>query len=715
MPLRIPQQDKLPAGRWRSLGWLAPLLFLAVASSWLPAQKVPPPPRTRTDNVREVIHGVEIADPYRWLEDQQSPETRAWIHAQNRYSSTLLDAWPGRAALKQRLTELMRVERISVPIERKGRYFFLKRSADQEQAILYMRKGLEEKDEVLIDPNPLSPDHNISVNLREVSKDGSLVAYSLRHGGEDETTIKVLDVDSHKELPDHLAKARYFTLSWKPDDSGFYYSLHTSAGPRVRYHAMGTDPAEDAEVFGKGYGTDKIIGAAVSDDGRYLLIQVDHGSAADQTEIYVQDIAGHGPIVPIVNDIPARFEGEIGGDQLYLHTNWKAPKGRILAVDLKNPARDKWCEVIPEGDAPIESLTLAGDELFVDYLQDAHSSLRVFDAAGKHLRDLELPSLGTVRGFSGRWTGKEMFFEFTSFNVPDTIYRYEPASGRQSVWARTHVPIDSAQFEVRQVWYASKDNTRVPMFLMVRKGIKLDGSSPTLLTGYGGFNISMTPTFSATAALWVEQGGIFALPNLRGGGEFGEAWHRAGMLGKKQNVFDDFIAAAEWLIRNHYTRPGQLAIMGRSNGGLLVGAALTQRRDLFRAVVCGYPLLDMLRYQKFFVARYWVSEYGSADDPAQFKYLYAYSPYQNVKPGTKYPAVLFVSGDGDTRVAPLHARKMTALLQAETGSDRPILLHYDTEAGHSHGLSVSKQIDETTISLGFLLWQLDVPFQAATR
>ena len=713
MLLRIFQGNNLRGGPRKSPRWLSPLLLLAVSAPWLRAGERLSPPKTRTDDVREVIHGVQIADPYRWLEDQESPETRAWINAQNKYSRALLDSWPRREALKRRLTELLRVDTVSVPTVRGGRYFFLKRSANQEQAILYMRKALNGKNQVLIDPNPLSPDHNVAVSLRAVSEDGSLVAYSLRRGGEDETPINVLDVDAGRELPDRLPKGRYFSVSFKSDHTGFYYSLHTAAGPRVYYHAMGTNPAKDTEIFGKGYGTDKIIEARLSDEGRYLLIQVEHGSAADQTEVYVQDIRDHGPIVPIVNDLPARFEGEIGGQQLFLHTNWKAPRGRILAVDLKNPARNHWREVIPQGEAAIESLTLAGGELFVDYLQDAHSHLRVFDAAGKYLRDFELPSLGTVQGFEGRWSDGQIFFDFTSFNTAGTIYRYDVKSEKQSIWARIHVPIHSERFEVRQVWYESKDKTRVPMFLMCRKGIKFDGSNPTLLTGYGGFNISMTPTFSASAALWVEQGGVFALPNLRGGGEFGEAWHRAGMLGNKQNVFDDFIAAAEWLIRNHYTRPSKLAISGRSNGGLLVGAALTQRPDLFRAVVCGYPLLDMLRYQKFFVAKYWVSEYGSADNAAQFKYLDAYSPYQHVKAGTKYPAVLLVSGDGDTRVAPLHARKMTALLQAATGSDRPILLHYDTEAGHSHGVSVTKQIDEAAVSMGFLFWQLNAPFAAA--
>jgi prolyl oligopeptidase len=706
------QQTRRATLRSTSWFWLLPLLLASVvAPSVIRTQETKPlqPPKTRTDNVKELIQGVEIADPYRWLEDQQSPETRAWIDAQNKYTQALLDSWPGRAALKRRLTELIKVETIWVPVERNGRYFFKRRAADQDQGVLYMRVGPEGKDEVLVDPNPFSPDRNISVDLQDISNDGTLVAYSLRHGGEDETAVHLLDASARTELPDQLPKRRYFSFSFTADKSGLYYTWAGPSGPRASYHARGSDPAKDRDVFGNGYGPDKIIGCDVSEDGRYLTIHVFYGAAADRTEVYFQDLQKKGPIRPLVNDIPARFIGEVGGDHVFLQTNWKAPNGRILAADLGNPARENWREIVPESNAAIESFSLAGGKLFVKYTRNASSQMEEYDANGVHVRDIELPTIGSIEEFNGRWTGKEAFYRFTSFPIPRRIYRYEIDTGNQSLWAETHVPIHSESFEVKQVWYRSKDKTRVPMFLMYRKGIKLDGNNPTLLTGYGGFNINETPYFSASAALWADQGGIFAEPNLRGGGEFGEEWHHAGMLDRKQNVFDDFLAAAEWLVDNHYTQPSKLAIEGGSNGGLLVGAALTQRPDLFRAVLCAYPLLDMLRYQKFFVAKYWVPEYGSADDPGQFKYLYAYSPYHHVKPGTKYPAVLFVTGDGDTRVAPLHARKMAALLQADTGSDRPVLLRYDTQAGHSQGVSVTKAIDETTDSLGFLFWQLEAP------
>jgi prolyl oligopeptidase len=690
------------------------LVISAGLAAWGQQPKEPSPPATPKHDVKEVVQRVEITDPYRWLEDQDSPETRAWIDAQNRYTHALMDAWPGREALERRLTELMRIESIGTPRERNGRYFYAKRLPDQDLFVSYVKKGLDGKEEVLIDPHPLSPDHTTSAAVFEISEDGTLVACGIRRGGEDEVTLKFRNVDTLRDLPDELPKGRYFGGAFKHDKSGFYYARMNADGPRAYYHAIGTDPAKDTEIFGKGYGRDKIIDVALSDDGRYLVITVLHGSAADQTEIYYQDVAAQGPIRAVVNDVPARFFGEVGGNHLYLHTNWRAPKGRVLSVDLRDPARERWREVVPEGDSAIESVTLAGGQLLVNYLENASSRIKVFDHAGKYLRDVSLPSAGSAFVVA-RWASGETFYGFSSFATPLTIYRYDVADGKQNLWARVKVPIDSDQFEVKQVWYESKDKTRVPMFLVHRKGLKLDGTNPTLLTGYGGFNASETPFFSPTAAVWVEQGGVFADPSLRGGGEFGEAWHRAGMLGNKQNVFDDFIGAAEWLIQNHYTSPSKLAIEGASNGGLLVGAALTQRPDLFRAVACGYPLLDMLRYQKVLVARFWVSEYGSADDPEQFKYLYAYSPYHHVQPGTKYPAVILFSGDADTRVAPLHARKMAALLQASTASDGPVLLRYETKAGHAGGLPVTKQIEQQTDVLGFLLWQLNVSFTSPAQ
>ncbi|MBI2956379.1 MAG: S9 family peptidase [Acidobacteria bacterium] len=693
-----------------SAGWVL-VLLLVVPVVWAGDAAVKAPPKTRTDDVKEVLHGVELTDPYRWLEDQESSETRSWIEAQNAYTDSLLGQVAGRDKLEQRLSELLKVDSLGVPKARRGRYFFSKRRADQDLFSIYLRQGLEGSDEVLIDPHPLSPDHSTSVILIDVSQDSNTLLYGLRQGGEDEIALKLLDVATRRDLPDLLPKARYFFSDgtyFNADKTGFYYVRHTDAGPRVFYHALGADPAADKLIFGEGYGPEKIIVASLSEDSRYLLIHVLYGSAADKTEIYFQDLARGGPVVPLVNDVEARFFGEVGGDQLFIETNWQAPRGRILAVDLAAPAREHWREVVPESDAVIRGLSLAGGRLCVNYLRNVRSQVKLFERDGRPVRDISFPSLGTVSDVTGAWQSDEAFYLFTSFHIPTTIYRYDVARGTQSVWAQLKVPVDTEKLAVRQVWYESKDGTLVPMFLVHKMGITLDASNPTYLTGYGGFVISLTPSFSATAVAWAERGGVFAVANLRGGGEFGEAWHRAGMRENKQNVFDDFIAAAEWLIENSYTRPDRLAIAGGSNGGLLVGAASTQRPDLFAAVVCRYPLLDMLRYHKFLVARFWVPEYGSSDDPEQFRYLRAYSPYHNVQPGTNYPAVLFVTGDSDTRVDPLHARKMAALMQSVTGSNHPVLLRYDTKAGHAGGRPVSKTIEDLTAELSFLFWQLGV-------
>ena len=660
------------------------------------------PPSTRAEETKDNYGGKDVADPYRWLEDQKAPETRAWIDEQNKFSDSYLSGLPGRDSVKKRVTEFLKIETVGFPTERGGRYFFFKRLPAQDLSVLYVRKGVSGKDEVLLDPHPLTADHTTSVTLLDVTQDGTLIAYGVRVGGEDELTVRFLDVNTRKELSDVLPRARYSGISVTNDRSGLYFSRQEKEGPRAYFHPMGTDGSKDRKLFGDGYGPEKGLGVGLSDDNRYLILTVSHGSAAKKTEVYYQDLAKGGPIVPIVNDIEARFSNEVAGDTMYLETNWQAPKGRILAVDLKDPARERWKEVVPQGDNAIQAFSAVGGRLFVRSLENVLPRIRIFDGQGKAQGEIALPGVGSATSPRGDWKKSEAFYGFTSFVTPSVIYRYDVATGKQTVWAKENAPIVSDRFEVKQVKFASKDGTQVPMFLVHRKGLKLDGNNPALLTGYGGFQLSQTPAFSARAAVWVENGGVYALPNLRGGAEFGEEWHKAGMLEKKQNVFDDFIGAAEWLIKNGYTSAGKLAISGGSNGGLLVGAALTQRPELYSAVVCSYPLLDMVRYHKFLVAGYWVPEYGSADNPEQFPFLYAYSPYHRVKAGTKYPAVLFITGDSDTRVAPLHARKMTALLQASNASDRPILLHYDTKAGHSGGTPVGKRIDELTDELSFL-------------
>ena len=656
-------------------------------------------PETRTDDVVESIHGVTIHDPYRWLEDQQSPQTRTWIDAQNAYTRSVLDQLPGRAEISKRLEELLKTDRVGLPVVRGGRYYFLRRLADENQFTLCLRTGAHGADEVLIDPNK-SGGGATSVNILDVSEDGKWLVYGTRHGGEDEESVTILDVDNRKEV-DHLPRARYESTRLAPNKRDLYYSTRLDAGYRIHHHTIGGSGA-DEEIFGKGTGPTESTGCDLSRDGRYLGLYISHGWGK-KAEIYLQDRKSGGPIVTIVNDIDADFNPTFAGGRLYMQTNWNAPNGRIIAVDLANPARDKWREVVPEGKSVIESFSVAGGKLAVNYLENVNSRVRIFDADGKHLRDISFSTLGTVTALDGEWDSDEAFYTFTSFAQPPTSYRYEISTGKVEVWARNQAPIDPSQFEVKQVWYASKDKTRVPMFLVYKKGLKLDGARPTLLYGYGGFLVNETPAFRTDAVTFAEHGGVFAVANLRGGGEFGEKWHRAGMLENKQNVFDDFIAAAEWLIENGYTKPAHLAISGGSNGGLLMGVMMTQRPDLFQAVACEFPLLDMLRYQNFLLGKLWVPEFGSAEDAKQFQVIYKYSPYQHVKKGVKYPAVMFVTGDSDTRVAPLHARKMAALVQASTGSDRPVLLRYDTEAGHSAGLPVSKQVQELTDVLGFLL------------
>lgn len=674
-------------------------------------------PPTKIVEVVDDLHGEKIADPYRWLEEAQAPETRRWIEAQNARTTSVLSKFPGREDLSRRASELLKVDNIGMPTARGNRYFFTKRDAEQDLPVICVRNGLDGKDEVLLDPHLASKEHTTTYSILDVSEDGKLLIYGVRQGGEDEVSVKFFDVELRQELDFELPRARFFGVSLTPDKKTLFYTIHGKDGSRV-YRREFSKTAQASVIFGEGYEPLVGISPSLSKDGHYLLIHVWYGSAGTKTDVYFQDLQRpDSKIQPLVNDLPARFEAEAVGDQCYFQTNWEAPHGRIMQVDLKQPERANWKEIVPATDSVMEGFSLVGGNLYVQFLDQVRSRVTVFNTGGKRLRDIQFPSLGTVSGIGGEWDQHEAFYTFSTYHIPTTIYREDTKTGEQFVWARSKVPVDSDRFEVRQVFYNSKDGTRIPMFLVHRKDLKRDGRNPTILYGYGGFNISLTPAFSAKAVQWCELGGIFAVANLRGGGEFGEDWHKAGMGAQKQNVFDDFYAAAEWLIREKYTSSEKLAIDGRSNGGLLVGTALTQRPELFRAVVCGYPLLDMVRFHKFLVARFWIPEYGSADDPKQFPILKAYSPYHNVKSGTKYPAVLFVTGDADTRVDPLHARKMAALLQAATGSDHPVLLRYDTKLGHTGARPVSHTIDDVTNELSFLCQELGVgtvPKTAAT-
>jgi len=681
------------------------LASIAAVGSKVEAQKCPP--ETRIDAVTDDYAGKVVPDPYQWLEDQSNPETRAWIDAQNACTDASLSKLAGRSSLAARLTELIRTETYSLPVERAGRYFFTKNEAGQDLALIHMRRGRSGQDEVLVDPLPWTQDHSASATLEAVSLDGRLLFYGRREGGQDEITLHVLDVDAHRELPDVLPAAVYFSVDPSPNDKGIYYTKATPAGPRAYYHALGTTPSEDTLIFGRDLGQDKILLLDLSEDGAYGLYTVSYGAGSEQTALYVQDLKHRGPVVRIIDGIKSRFLGFWADHTLYIQTNWQAPRQHVLSAAATNPAPDHWREVIPQTDAQLDAFLPVGGKLVAEYLRDATSQVKVFDADGKNAKSVTLPSLGTAT-ISGRWKSSELFYDFTSFSYPTTNFVYDLTTGKSAVWSKLNVPMDPDAFETKQVWYESKDHTRVSLFLFYKKGLKRDSTNPVLLTGYGGFGVSETPFYLPLCVVWAEHGGILAVANLRGGGEYGEEWHRAGMFEKKQNVFDDFIAAAGFLISEKYTTRAKLAIIGASNGGLLVGAAITQRPDLFRAAVCLYPLLDMLRYQKFLDGPYWVSEYGSSDDPKQFAYLYKYSPYANAKMRTGYPAVLFVTGDGDTRVAPLHARKMAAQLQASTTSSRPILLLYDTKSGHSGGRPLNKIIAENTDILSFMFWQLGV-------
>jgi prolyl oligopeptidase len=690
----------------RALGLALCMLCVTSASSQTPSASAKCPPATRTDGASDTYGSTVVADPYRWLEDQNSPETRAWIAAQQKCTEAALSNLPGRAEIARRLGELLHTDSFEVPTERGGRYFFRKRAAGQELYVVYMRRGLTGSDEVLIDPLPWSADHSASVILQNVSHDGKFVYFGRRDGGQDETTLRVMEVDTKRVLPDAFPTALYFAVEPTPDNRALYYVRLTSAGPRVFFHHMGDDPAKDAVIFGKDLGNDKILSAELSEDGTYLVYFVSYGSASEKTEIYVQNVRDNGPIVTAVNDEKALFFPTLAGSRLLLLSNSKAPQWHVYSTELATPQKEHWREIVPEESTHLEGIAPSGGKLVALYTRNASSELKLLDGNGKFESSIALPGLGSISGTYGRWESPEFFYSFESYNSVPQILRYDVSQAKSELWARDKVDLDAAAFEVEQVWYNSKDNTRVPMFLFHKKGLKLNGSNPVLLTGYGGFDVSVLPSFDSYAVVFVEHGGILATANLRGGGEFGEDWHRAGMLDKKQNVFDDFFAAAEFLIANNYTSPSRLSIQGASNGGLLVGAAMTQRPDLFQAVVCAYPLLDMLRFQKFLRGSYWVPEYGSADSPDQFSYLYQYSPYQHVRAATNYPATLFVTGDGDTRVAPLHARKMAALVQASSRSDRPVLLLYDTKSGHSGGRPVNKIIEEDTDLLSFLFWQL---------
>jgi len=678
-------------------------------------------PKAEKRPLEETLHGVKIVDNYRWLEDGQSPETQKWVEEEMAYTRGMLDPLPGRDAIHKRLTELLGIGSISQPQIGGKYYFYTRREGMQNQPIVYVREGVEGKDRVLLDVNQLAADGTIALDWYQPSENGKYLVYGTSPSGSEISTLHIIETKTGNALPDTIDRTRAASIAWTLDNSGFYYTRYPKKGDvpegqemynrHVFYHELGTDPETDPPIFGEGRDPEDWPSVSLDNDGRFLLITVQQGWT--KTELFLMDLKKRTPPTRVTTGKNFIYSGSVYNGRLYIVTNEDAPRYRVFVAEAGDYERDNWKEIIPQTDAVLQGAAVWGGKLFTQYEQNASSQLKIFDLDGTKLHDLMLPALGTVFGSDGKWNRDEIFYGFLSFTVPPTVYRYDLKSGTTSLWAKVDAPsIDPAAYEVNQEWFHSKDGTRVPMFIVNKKGLKKDGHNPTLLTAYGGFNVSLTPSFSRTAYLWMEHGGVYAVANLRGGAEFGEDWHRAGMLDKKQNVFDDMIAAAEHLIAEKYTDTDHLAIQGGSNGGLLMGAMITQRPDLFRAVVCQVPLLDMLRYQNFQIAKLWIPEYGSSDNPEQFKWLYAYSPYHHVKPGTGYPAILFMTANTDTRVDPMHAKKMAAEMQAEAkngaSKTRPILLRIESKAGHGAGKPVTKQIEEFTDMYSFLFWQLGV-------
>jgi prolyl oligopeptidase len=701
---------------------LSSSLFLMAAAVVADDSASSAPPAAPIKPVADTFHGTKVIDNYRWLENGNSPETQKWVEEEMSYTRGMLDKLAGRDAIHKRLTELLSIGNVTAPMLAGRHYFYTKREGMQNQPILYVRDGLTGADRVLVDANQLAADGTIALDWFQPSDNGKYVAYGTSPSGSEMSTLHIIETKTGTLLPDTIERTRAASIAWKLDNSGFYYTRYPKKGDvpagqemynrHVYYHQLGDDPANDDKlIFGEGRDAEDWPSVNLSNDGRWLLINVSQGWT--KSELFLMDTKAGTPPTRITTGKNFLYGGEVFDGKLFITTNEDAPRYRVFVADAGNYEREAWKELIPQTDAVLQGTAVFGSKLFAQYEQNASSQLKIFDLDGKKLNDLPLPAIGTVFGSGGRWDRDELFYGFQSFTFAPSIYRYDLKDASTSLWTKVDAPsIDPAAYAVNQEWFQSKDGTRVPMFVVHKKGVTKNAKNPALLTAYGGFNVSLTPSFSRTAYLWMEHGGVYAVANLRGGAEFGEDWHRAGMLDKKQNVFDDMIAAAEHLISEKYTDKNHLAIQGGSNGGLLMGAMMTQRPDLFRAVVCQVPLLDMLHYQDFQIAKLWIPEYGTSENPEQFKWLYAYSPYHHVKAGTEYPATLFMTADTDTRVDPMHAKKMAALMQAEakngTSHTRPILLRIESKAGHGAGKPVTKQIEEFTDVYSFLFWQLGV-------
>jgi len=681
-------------------------------------------PAARKSDVVDDYHGTRVPDPYRWLEDPDSPESRAWIEAENRLTAAYLAEIPARGTIRERLTKVWNYPKYGAPFRKARRYFFFKNDGLQNQSVLYKQASLTADPETLLDPNLLSEDGTVALSTLAVSDDGRLLAYGTSASGSDWEEFRVRDVAEGRDLSDHLKWIKFSGASWTNDGAGFFYSRYpepvdkalteVNRFQRLYYHRLGTDQTQDVLVYERPDQPDWGMNAEVTDDGRYAVLQVWLGTDR-RNRVYYLDLKEAkrpkvtGEVVRLLDDFDASY-AFVGNDGpvFYFLTDLDAPRKRVIAIDTRHPERARWREIIPQAPDVLDGVQIIHDTFVANYMHDASSRLRLFARDGRFVKDLPLPTLGSIGEISGERKDDEMFYAFTSFLYPTTIFRYAFKSGVTSVFKAPAIDFDPSGYETKQVFYTSKDGTRVPMFVTHKKGLRLDGSNPTYLYGYGGFNISLTPSFSVAMLVWLELGGVYAVPNLRGGGEYGEEWHQAGMHDKKQNVFDDFIAAAEYLIAQGYTSPAKLAIAGGSNGGLLVGAAMTQRPELFGAALPAVGVMDMLRFHKFTIGWAWVTDYGSADSAAQFPYLYKYSPLHNVRAGTRYPATLVTTADHDDRVVPGHSFKFTATLQAAQAGPQPVLIEIETKAGHGAGKPTSKLIEEQADRFAFLVRNLGI-------
>ncbi len=677
------------------------------------------PKAHKVDQVDD-YHGVKVADPYRWLEDDYSDETSAWVEAQNEITFGYLEQIPARQKIRRRLTELWNYEKFGLPSKRAGQYFFMKNDGLQNQYVLYTMRSLDDEPEVLLDPNKLSADGTVSLSGTAVSEDGKLLAYGLSIRGSDWQEWKVRDIETGEDLDDHLKWIKFSRASWTKDSKGFFYTRFpepreadkykgTNLFPKIYYHRLGTPQAQDVLIYDRPDQKEWLFSGEVTDDGRYLIIEVEAGDK-HETMIFYKDLhARDARVVELLNKFDAKYTFiDNDGPIFWFWTDLDAPRGRVVAIDTRHPSKYQWREVIPQARETLRGVKLTGGKFFARYLKDAHSRVKVFDLNGRFVREVAFPGIGTAYGFGGRRDDSETFYAFSGFSTPTTICHYDIASGERTVFRRPTVDFDPDAYTTRQVFYKSKDGTRVPMFITHKKSLELDGTNPTYLYGYGGFDISMTPYFSVSRLVWMEMGGVFAVANIRGGGEYGKEWHLAGTKLRKQNVFDDFIAAAEWLIDNKYTSTPKLALGGASNGGTLVGACMNQRPDLFGACVPDVGVMDMLRFHKFTIGWAWVADYGSSDDPEEFKALHAYSPLHNIKPGTAYPATLITTADHDDRVFPGHSFKFAAALQEAQSGPAPVLIRIQTKAGHGAGKPTTMRIEEIADMWAFLTRTLDM-------